>query len=107
MEELEYEKNWNIMFKLEEYKHSNKDDKELSIKYFLAEIKKDDVDAMNALGFYYYNVCDYENMMKYLMMAIEKGNDEAMHWLGIYYRYTKDNKNMLKYFLMACIKGCY
>ena len=41
-------------------------------KYYLMAIEKDDIDAMDNLGFIITNQKDYENMKKYYLMAIEK-----------------------------------
>jgi len=89
---------------------------ELTKKYYLLAIEKENVDATYNLGRYYECFENHELMKVYYLLAIEKNHVGAMNKLGLYYQKIQNYELMKKYYLMAIeqenvyamnILGCY
>jgi len=74
-------------------------------KYYGKAIENGMIEAMVALGRYYYKCNKYMNMLKYHSMALKQGSNSVLYYLGCYYYYIKDYQQMLEYFLRSVNHG--
>ena len=57
---------------------------EMSIKYYLMAIKKNNIHAMHNLGNYYFHHSDYTNAKKYWIMTLNHYQNDVMQFESIY-----------------------
>jgi TPR repeat protein len=75
-------------------------------KYYLMAVQKGNIDAMNNLAYYYYDIeKNYDEMKKYYMMAIDRGHINSMNDLGSYYKIIEKNYDMSKKYLSMLLKS--
>lgn len=71
-------------------------------KYYELAIKKNNVDAMNNLGYYYHTIENkLEMAKKYLHMAVDRLDPWAMNNLGIVYYQNGFYENAIYYYKLA------
>jgi len=75
------------------------------IKNYSLAIEKNNVDAMNNLGYYYVNNDDHIKAEKYYLMAADLGHPTATYNLGCLYSKYYDYGTAIKYFLRAANMG--